>query len=124
MRMSAARIGGVVFQWWFIAPPSVILNRSGIVSMIGDGLDIVVSMRIEVLTCLPYVTAILNHVVQMWNHTGGDKRLTMVVKINAPGIGSALGISLEHMSGGVYRQTAAFMGIRWSLGVPGLPTRL
>ena len=44
---------------------------------------------------LPLITRTLNDMVEVWNHAGRAKRLSLVVEIDAPGIARAVGERLE-----------------------------
>jgi len=66
-----------------------------VVQVIGDGLDVVEHVFVEVLAALALVTAALDHVVEVRNHAGGDESLTVLVEIDAPRIRRAPGEDLE-----------------------------
>ena len=63
--------------------------------MVGDRLNVVVRVRIEMLARLPLVPAALNDVIQVRNHAGRAKRLAVVVEIDAPRIARAFGEDFE-----------------------------
>ena len=83
---AAGGVGAVVAGVRRVADP---------VAVVGDGLDVVVGVGIEVLAGLPLVAAALNHVIQVRDDAGGDERLAVVVEIDAPGIARAVGEDLE-----------------------------
>ena len=92
--------------------------------MIGDRLDVVVGVRIEVGAPLPLVAGALDDVEQMRNHAGRQKRLAVVVEVDAPGIAGAVAKDLERRAAwDDSARSPAFSGVRCSSGVPGLPTR-
>ena len=62
-----------------------------------DRFDIDVIVRIKMPTGLPFVMAALNHVIQMRNHAGGHKRLTVIIEIHTPLVGTAFGKTLEEV---------------------------
>src|SRR3569623_78632 len=61
----------------------------------GDGLVIAVGIGVEMLACLPLVTAALNDVIQVRNDTGGQKALALVVEIVAPRVARAVSENFE-----------------------------
>ncbi len=65
-------------------------RRAQIVQMIGDGFYVIKGIRIEMLTSLPLIPCAWNHVIQVGNNAGGDKRLTMRIEIDSPGIAGAV----------------------------------
>ncbi len=91
--------------------------------MIGDGVDVVVGVRVEVRAGLPLVSRTLDDVVQVRNHAGRAERLAVVVEIDAPRIAGSFGEDFELVPRGMISPNAALSGIRSRSGVPGLPTR-
>jgi hypothetical protein len=72
----------------FIMPAPVVLSKltSGpriacVVCVVGDGLDVLVRVRIEVLPGLPLVTSAGDDVVEMRNDARRDEPLAMLVVI-------------------------------------------
>ena len=90
---------------------------------VGDRLDVVVGVGIEVLPGLPLIPAALNHVIQVRNHAGGEEGLAVVVEIDAPGIAGAVGEDFEFVPRRVIAPDAGVDAARdRRRGVPGLPT--
>ena len=71
------------------------------VAVIRNGLNVVVNVRVEMTTCLPVVAPALNDVKHVWNDAGSDERLTVLIKIESPGITGAIGKYLELFIEGV-----------------------
>ena len=65
------------------------------VHVIGDGLDVVVGVRVEVLARLPLVARALDDVVQVLDDARGRERMAVVVEVEAPRIAGAFGEHLE-----------------------------
>ena len=63
--------------------------------MVGDGLDVVVRVGIEMLAGLALVAAALDDVVKMRDDAGGDEHLAARVEVDAPGVAGAVGEDLE-----------------------------
>src|SRR5262245_3172867 len=70
-------------------------------NVIGDRLDVVVDVGVEMRSGLAGEPAALNHVEQMGNNAGFDNALAILVKIDAPRIAGALGEDFEFMSHGM-----------------------
>ena len=106
--------------------PAVAAMRVGaeVMPVIGDGLDVVVGVGIEMLARLPLVPASLDHVVEVGDDAGGDEHLAAGVEVDAPGVAGAVGEDLEGVPGRVIAPDAGVDRecVRQS-GVPGLPTR-
>ena len=79
----------------------------GSMAMIGDGLDVVVDVRVEVLAALPVVDAAGDHVPQMRDHAGADQQLSLGVVVDAPRIAEAVRHHLEHVVGRMIPPDAA-----------------
>src|SRR5690606_29181296 len=58
--------------------------------MISDFLDIIIGIGVEVLTRLAQVSGSLYGMEHVWNHTNGDKGVTVFIKVNPPGIACSL----------------------------------
>ena len=89
---------------------------AGEMPVIGDRLDVVVSVRIEMHAALTLISAALHHVIQMRNHTGRQNSLPVIVEIDAPGIARTVGKHVELVprgmispDGGVHTR-ALFLG--------------
>ena len=108
--VSAAGFRSAAGCFGFVAPPGMVANVANIVSMVGDRLDVVVRVFVKVTTALPMVSATLNHVPQMRNHTRCDKRLTFIIEINAPGITGSIGEGFEDVFRGVITPHRAVHG--------------
>ena len=77
-----------------VAPVRV---RARVVPVIGDRLDVVIGVGIEVLARLPLEPSALDHVIEMRDHAGGDDHLAARVEVDSPGVAGALGKHLEDM---------------------------
>src|SRR5262249_11884147 len=78
--------------------------------MIGDGLDVVIGVRIEVGAGLAMIAAPLDDVEGMRNDTGLDKCLAVIVEIEAPGIAGPVREDLELVPS---RMIAPDAGVYW-----------
>ncbi len=67
--------------------------------MICYGFYIFIYIRIEVVSCLPMVPRALNDMEHMWDDTYCSKRMSVVIKINSPGITGAFGKYLKFLFG-------------------------
>jgi hypothetical protein len=56
-------IGGVVLNARFVAPPSMVADTSSVVQVIGDGLDVLVGVAVEMLAGLTLVVCSLDDMV-------------------------------------------------------------
>ncbi len=65
--------------------------------MVGDRLDVVIGVGIEVGPGLPFVPSPLDHLVQVGDHAGGLERLAVLVEVDAPGVARPVGKDLELM---------------------------
>ena len=70
-------------------------DRACEVGVISDGLDVVVGMRIEVLTRLTLVATAGKHMIEVRDDAGGDEHLAVLVVIEPPWIARAFGEDLE-----------------------------
>ncbi len=68
---------------------------SGPMAMIGNGLDVAVHVRVEVLPPLALVDPAGNDMPEVRDHTGADEQLPLCVVIDAPGIAEPVGHHLE-----------------------------
>ena len=78
---------GVVGSFWhvrFVTPPRVVFDVAGVVQVVGDGFDIVVGVRVEVLTRLPLIAGSRDDVVQVWNDARRDERVALFVEVQSP----------------------------------------
>ena len=66
-----------------------------VVAVVGDRLDVVVGVRVEVRARLPLVAAALDDVVAVRDDAGLDERLAVLVEVEAPGVARAVGEDLE-----------------------------
>ena len=64
-------------------------------SVVGNRFDVVVDIRVEVLSALPFITGTLNHVIQMGYHAGRDESLPLGIEVDAPRIAGAPGKDFE-----------------------------
>ena len=71
-----------------------------VMPVVGDGLDVVVGIGIEMLARLPLVPAPLDHVVKMRDDAGGDDHLAAGVEVDPPGVAGAVGEDLENVTSG------------------------
>src|SRR5882672_6403074 len=67
--------------------------------VIGEGLDVVVNVRIEMRASLSFKAAALNHVKEMRDDTGFDDALAVFVEVDAPRIAGAFGEQFERVLG-------------------------
>ena len=65
-------------------------NIADIMSMVRDGFDVVISVRIEMSPTLPMISPTLNHMPQVRNHTGCNKRLSVIVEVNTPRVAGSV----------------------------------
>ena len=72
-----------------------------VVPVVGDRLDVVVGVGIEMLARLPLVPAPLDHVIEMRDDAGRDDHLAAGVEVDAPGVAGAVGEDLEDVPGRV-----------------------
>src|SRR5665213_1763072 len=91
MRMPAAGRGGAA-----IGGPGICRRHP--VQMVGDRLDVIVNVRVVMLSALALVVRALDHVPEMRDHTGFDDALALVIEIHAPRIAGSLGKPLEDMA--------------------------
>ena len=82
--------------------------------MVGDRLNVVVGIRVEVLPGLALIAAALNDVIQVRNHAGRDEALAVVVEIDAPGIARAFGEDFERVPRGMIAPDAGVERVRSS----------
>ena len=73
-------------------------SSTNIMTMVGDGFDIVVGVRIEVQATLTFVARSLNDVIQVRNNTRREESLAAVVEIDSPRIARAVRKDLERMT--------------------------
>src|SRR5690606_20557185 len=69
--------------------------------VIGDGLDIVVSIGVEMLPTLAVVSCALNHVEHVWDNTYRSKCMTVIIERQPPRIARSLREHLKFMACGV-----------------------
>ena len=69
------------------------------VTVIGDGLDVAVDVRVEMLAALAMVDAAGDDVKEMRDHAGADEELALGVVVDAPRVAEAVGDDLEHVLG-------------------------
>ena len=74
---------------------------ASIMGVVGDGLDILVSMRIEVLPGLPLIPTAGYNMVKMRNDAGSDEPLAMLVVIQPPRVTGAFGEDFKLMPQGM-----------------------
>ena len=67
------------------------------VAMIGDGLDVAVDVRVEVLAALAMVDAAGDHVPEVRDHARADEQLSLRVVVDAPRVAEAVRDDLEHV---------------------------
>ena len=101
MGVTATGIGGVVLDTWFMAPPSVVADVTGVVKVIGDGFDIVEDESVEVLTGLSLVMSTLDHVVEVGDDAGSNESLSVVVEVHSPWVAGAPSEDFESVFCGV-----------------------
>jgi hypothetical protein len=95
-------------------------RESEIMTMIGDGLDILIRVGIEVQAGLTLVAAPLRDVVEVRDHAGGDDHLATGIEVDAPRIARTMGEDLEDMSGRVVTPDPGIDRGAPCLGRPGL----
>ena len=107
-----------------LALARVVPAAAGPVDVVGAGLDQVVEVGVEVLAVHPLEVGAGDDVEEVRDHAVGDEHLAVVVEVEAPGVGRAVGDGLEDLPGRVIAPDAAVDRRRASSsGVPGLPTR-
>ena len=82
--VSAAGVIGSFWHIGFVAPPRVVFDVAGVVQVVGDGFDIVVGVRVEVLTRLPLIAGSGDDVIQMRNDARRDERVALLVEVQSP----------------------------------------
>jgi len=93
MRVTAARR---------VTPPIATMRRAAEeVPVVGDRLDVVVGVGIEVRAGLPLVASALHHVKKMRDHAGLDDRLTARIEVQPPRIARPVREHLELMPHGM-----------------------
>ena len=98
-------------------PVSSMGRCTDIVSMLGNGFDIVKGVRVKVISSLPFIAPTLNHMIQVWDYAGGNEGLSAIVKIDTPWVASSMSKDLEFM---LYRMISPYSCIDWfSLSVRG-----
>src|SRR5687768_3612424 len=75
--------------------------------MVGDGLDVAVDVRIEMLSALTVVDASGDHVEEMRDDAGADQELPLGIMIDPPRIAESVGDDLESFPGRVIPPDAA-----------------
>src|SRR5690348_11452573 len=68
-----------------------------VVPVIGDRLDIVVSVRVEMRAGLPRIARTLDHMEEVRNHAGLDEKIALLAPVHAPWIARPLGKDLEFL---------------------------
>jgi hypothetical protein len=81
------------------------------VRVVGDGLDVLVGVRVEVLPGLPLIPPARHDVVEMRDDAGGDEELAMLVVIEPPGIAGAMREDLKLMPHGMVTPHAGIDGL-------------
>ena len=84
---------------------------AGVVRVVGDGLDVFVSVRVEVLPGLPLIPSAGDDVVEMRNDARGDEPLAMLVVIEPPRVAGAMREDLELMPHGMETPHAGIDGL-------------
>ncbi len=80
---------------------------AGPVQVVGAGLHQLVEVRVEVVAVHPIEVGAGDHAEQVGDHAVGDERLAVVVEVQAPRIGGAVGDDLEDLAGRVIPPDAA-----------------
>ena len=93
---------------------------AGVVRVVGNGLDVLIRVRIEVLTTLALVARAWDDVIQMWDHAGGDEELAVLVVVQSPGIAGTMGEDFELMAHGMVAPDAAVERRAFAVGRAGL----
>src|SRR5688572_13380692 len=65
--------------------------------VVGNSFNIVVSVGIEMLSCLPLVTRALNDMVHVRDHANGNEWMAIIVEIDPPGVARPFREYLELM---------------------------
>src|SRR5690606_6266359 len=90
-----------------------------IMNMIGNGLDIIVGIRIKMLPGLTLISGPLDNVEQMGYYTNGNKWMSIIIEIDSPWVTCALGKDFEFTS---CRMVPPYAGIQFGplvIGGPG-----
>ena len=69
-----------------------------VVQVIGNGLDVVVRIWIEVLAGLSGIAAALRQMKQMRNHARTDEPIAVLVEVDSPGIAGPVRVDFELVS--------------------------
>ena len=72
-----------------------------IVSVVGNGRNVGVGVRVEVRTSLALVTGARHNMECVWNHTRLNERFTPAVEIEAPRVGGSVRHHIKHVTGRV-----------------------
>ena len=84
---------------------------AGVVRVVGDGLDVFIGVRVEVLPGLSVVSPTGDDVVEMRNDARGDEPLAMLVVIEPPRVAGAMREDLELMPHGMVTPHAGIDGL-------------
>ena len=76
-------------------------NIANVMGMIGDRLDVIIQVGIEMLSSLPLVACSLDHVKQVGNDAGSNKSLAVLIEIDSPGVTAAPRKDVELMPRGM-----------------------
>ena len=94
-------------------------QAAGVVGVVGDGLDVFVGVRVEVLAGLALVAAAGDDVVEVGDDAGGDEPFAMLVVVEAPGVAGAVGEDFEFVADGVVAPDAGVEGLAFGVGGAG-----
>src|SRR5215217_3527461 len=76
-------------------------SMRGTVRVVSDGFNVIVHIRIEMLTTLPVIYPARDHVPQMRDHTGGDQHLPFRVKVDTPRVTKTVSDHFKCFFGGM-----------------------
>src|SRR4029079_3888032 len=74
---------------------------AGVVAVVGDRLDVVVGIGVEVLASLPLIAGAGDDVKDVRDDAGGGKKVAVLVVVEAPGVARAVGEDFELVPHGV-----------------------
>ncbi len=93
--VSAAGVVGSFWHVGFVTPPRVVLDVARVVQVVGDGLDVVVGVRVEVVPRLSLIAGSGDDVVQVRNDARRDEGVALLVEVHAPRVAGSVSEHFE-----------------------------